>query len=455
MKIKESLSTIIMACMLATYIAMPISATVPVEKYQFMIGTRDLGYFQTLFLKGFKASEKELNNKTSAASQLEPAQQRQAIYRWMIQNQQKSALGLVTSYPDHQEIEDQAFAYDQALAGIVLLKQGDTDAARKLFEFFQINWDGHGLWTVYNSEKSDGPKIEYLKIMGPNAWVGLFSLQYFAKTGDPRALRLATDIATWIAALPHRNGGVAMGDGEDWKNSYSVENNLNYFALLKYLSKNASSPSEREFFTREFVNLKKWFKHDAYNSGIGLFRRGAYRDSTQALDSNTWAILVFGPAELKKLFQVDANYLIKKAESIFTVQEDGSFSENVLSAKGFDFSNAYNADLNQRHGIKWVEGTNQMTLAYKVMADHYLAKGPGGKNKAFYYNNRYEYFLGRNADNRVSQNDTAGYLYTDLPGAKVWADNPYWFASKGPSVAATAWVYFSLNGINPFIIQAD
>lgn len=450
MKIKESLSTIVMASVLATYITIPVSETASKEHYQFIIGSRDISYFQKLFVSGFKNVNREfIAEPPQQHSELEL--QSQAIYRWFLQNQADSTLGLVTSYPEHKGVETQAFTYDQALAGIVFLKQGDVKAAEKIFQFFYSEWDGNGFWTVYHSQKPNGPKIEYMRIVGPTAWVGLFSLHYYSKTGDPLALRLATDIAHWIAGLPHKTGGVAMGNEDIWKDIYSVENNLNYYALLKALSVKAESSSDRQLFQSEFSNLKKWFKEEAYNPSVGFFKRGAYRDATQSLDSNSWAVLAFGVVNLKYEFGVDANFLIKRMESFFAVQDDGTFGQNVLAAKGFDFSDANNAGLNQRPGMKWVEGTNQMILVYKMLNAFYAKMGPGGKSKAFYYQARANHFSKRNGEEALSQGGTLSYPYTDAPGTKIWSDNPYWFASKGPSVASTAWVYFSSNDVNPFL----
>lgn len=451
MKLIEGLCGLVVASVLAAYTTVPITEVEASQRTQYILGHRDISFFQKIFSDGFKNLDKKFvdtsNQKISVTSE-----QTGAIYRWFIQNQKNSPLGLVASYPDEPGLDDQAFTYDQALAGLVFLRQGDIESAGKIFRFFYEEWKGEGFWTVYNTRNREGGRIEYMRIMGPNAWIGLFSVHYYKKTNDPRALELATEIAFWIRSLPHRDGGVAMGDGDVWKSAYSVENNLNYYALLQSLFTEVRRKDDQDALVEELLALKKWFRHQAYNRPRGLFSRGIYPDTAQALDSNSWALLVFGVTNLKRDFEIDANFLIDRIENYFAVQNGGDFGQNVLNARGFDFSDANNAGLCQRPGMKWIEGTNQMVLVYKMMRDYYRDKGPSGKSKANYYKARYDHFFNRNGDDAVWQGGTLGFSYTDAPGTQIWSDNPDWRSSQGPSVAASAWVYFALSGINPFFL---
>jgi len=64
--------------------------------------------------------------------------------------------------------------------------------------------------------------------------------------------------------------------------------------LLKVLP---DSDTNKAGFVTEQSSLKSWFVDYAYNSSTGLFERGI-GDSNQALDVNSWAILVFGPKNI-------------------------------------------------------------------------------------------------------------------------------------------------------------
>ena len=372
------------------------------------------------------------------------------ISNWFNQNQAASPLGLVASYPSDPALANQAFTYDQALAGLLMLKEGNIQGALKIFNFYQAQWDGTGFWTVYHTQDLAGSKIEYEKLLGPNAWIGLFALHYHSLTGDSRGLSLATQVGKWIQSLPHRDGGVDMGSNFFWSTKFSVESNLDDYALLNILSTKAASRSDRRLFSGELSRVKNWLKTQGYDSSAGLFKRGAYGDTVKSLDTNSWAVLALGPDTLKRDFGIDFEGLVARTEAVFAVQTDGSFGQNTLTAKGFDFSDVVNASIIGRSGLNWVEGTNQMVELYRELSDYYSQKKNKNAAKASFYRTRADYFSALNIGNSVSQENALSYVYTDLPGAQIFSDNPYWKSAAGSSVASSAWVYYSLYGFNPF-----
>jgi len=193
------------------------------------------------------------------------------IHHWFSNNQQTNTSGLIVSHPDdtsfihHNGIQQewakitnntQAFTYDQALAGIAMLNQGDIQGAKKIFDFYYSEWQKspatfEGFWTVYNVDTNVAWKrYEWKKGTGENVWIGLFVLQYKNMlTGisqadldeSAKALNLATTIAQWIGTLPHHNGAVAMSVDKmeagkpNFGKIYSVEHNLDYYAFLDLL----------------------------------------------------------------------------------------------------------------------------------------------------------------------------------------------------------------------------
>ena len=383
-------------------------------------------------------------------------------YNWMLANQAQSPLGILKSYPQDSGQVNQGFTYDEAVAGIMLVKQNDIASAQKIFDFYNSQWDGTGFWTVYNTQSVGGAKIEFQKIMGPNAWMALFAVNYYKSTGDANALTLAVNIGRWISSLPHSGGGVAMGTNNPGGNPnygqiYSIENNLDYYALLNLLSTKAPLQSDRNLFMTESTNLKQWFQATTYDSASGLFKRGPSNnidDMTLSLDTNTWAISAIGVSGLKTLMNFSDQQLddfVGRVETNFAVQSNGSFGGNILTAKGFDFAGAQNAQLIQnqglsRPGIKWVEGTGQMILVYKQLADYYQSAGDAVKSAK--YQARAAYFESLDSVNLTS--DGQSYFYTDSPGTKIFWDVAFFNAAPGPAVPATAWMYFSLNAVNPF-----
>lgn len=376
------------------------------------------------------------------------------IYGELIHNQQASPLGLVVSYTGQRGLENQGFTYDQAAAGIAMLKQGDTASAGKILDFFKAEWDGTGFATVYNTQVAGGWAIEDDKILGPNAWVALFALQYHAKTGDAAALDLATQIAKWAMTLPHTSGGAAMGeDKTEWAERYSVENNLSYYAALQLLSTEAGGQADRDAFSGERDRLKQWLQFPGFAPSEGLFRRGAYLDSLKALDTNSWGVLVLGVSGLQEI-GVDVNVLVSNIEKEFLVNDTagiGSYGADAFSSKGFDFSSSTNGFLTYgRPTVKWVEGTNQMITVYRVLADYYENGPAPDPVRAAGYAAKADYFSGLNAAQQVTTAGGSSYAYADALDAQVFFDIPGWRTAGGPSVAAAVWVYYSLYGFNPF-----
>lgn len=428
---------------------------------------------------------KNLTAQESVLFQQATPEEANQVYLWFHSNQQTSPLGLIVSYPDdtgfiyHEGIQQewakiyantQSYTYDQALAGITMLKHGDTAGAKKIFDFYYSQWQAEsahftGFWTTYNVDPTfQWKRYEWRKGMGESAWVALFSLQYYSAEPEAaekqKALELATQIAKWIGTLPNTNGAVAMspdtpGGAPNFGTIYSVENNFDYYSLLKTLSTEAAAQEDRQSFTAHLNALKNWLKTEAYDPSSGSFKRGGQLDTAtdvfswdpvKSLDVHSWAISAIGISTLINDFGIDMDNFLTTIHQTFAVQNDGSFGGAVFQAKGFDFSDGSNAGAIGRSGMKWVEGTNQMILAYEMLADFYHRD----QVKTAYYQSLADYFSGRNAENAIEVNGGLSYVYADLVGVQIYEGTPNWKTSPGPAAPSAAWVYFSLNGINPF-----
>lgn len=412
-------------------------------------------------------------------------QQAEQIYQAFLQDQLENSTGLVVSHPDdegfayHEGIQEewakiyantQAYTYDQALVGIAMLKHGDMAGAKKIFDFFDLErqkdtGDFSGFWTVYNVDPvNDWKRYEWRKGLGENAWIALFALQYHSLQQDPaekqKALELATTIGRWVGALPHHQGGIAMGEDApggipNFGTIYSVENDLDAYALFKTLMTQAARPEDRQFFAAQFSGVETWLKNEAFDPSAGLFKRGGsfyagpgqfVWDDVQSLDVQSWAISAIGIDALIDDFGISMDDLISAAHETFAVQDDGSFGGDIFQAKGFDFSDASNAATLGRSAMKWVEGTNHMILVYKMLSDFYA----DDTTRSAHYQALADHFLARNADNAVEVAGTLSYLYTDQSPLQVFVGTP-WMTAPGRAVASAAWVYFSIQGMNPFV----
>lgn len=412
--------------------------------------------------------------QTYGSSQIES---NDSLNNWYMSHQGSS--GLIPSYPDNQSfiyhegnIADwakiyaytQAYTYDQAVTGIALLDTGNTSQAKKIFDFYYneyksaANFDG--FWTVYNTDINfQWKKYEWYKNMGENAWLAFFVLHYRDATSDPvekqKALEVATAIGKWISTLPHYHGGVAKSAQGDWASVYAVENNLDYYTLSQVLSNEAASASDRQLFATEHENLKNWLKNEVYNPVTGLFQRGGRLtdnsfewDGLASLDVNSWAIEAIRPEVLKNEFGINLDAFLQKINTSFSVQNNNSFGGNIFSAKGFDFSDQLNANLTGRPGTKWVEGTNQMVVAYQQMAAYYESNGDTAR--AAYYASLAAYFRSQNPSSLAAATTAGGYEYADIEGYFVYFGNFSWVTTTNQAAPSAAWISFGLNGKDPF-----
>jgi|GEM_PF-2817638 len=398
----------------------------------------------------------------------------------------QTALGLISSHPDdtgyifvdgvQQEwakilSSSQAYTYDQAVAAIAFLDQGDLGSAQSILDFFYNEWQTElaigngftGFYTVYNVDPVYWwKKYEWRKGAGENAWIGLMALNYYASATDEgekaRALDLAKAIARWLSSLPHSQGAIAMGQHNtgipDWGSLYSVENNLDYYALLKGLLP-LTTGEDYTLFNQEKTSLITWLKNEAYDSETGLFKRGGEYDSgtggitwgsIHALDVNSWAILSIGIPDMIAELGLDIDAFVAGIHDAFLVGADRRFSAEPFDAKGFDFSDYLNASRVPRDGMKWAEGTNGMILVYKKLAAYYRLTDPA---KASYYQGLADAFEMRIVEDAAVVAGQLGFLYSDQAGVQVFFDTPDWRTSPGRSLAADAWTLFALNGTNP------
>lgn len=414
----------------------------------------------------------------------------ESIEAGILANQAGSDAGLVASYPDetgfiyHEGMvgegtkiyaNTQAYTYDQALAGIAMLKSGNEANAKKIFDYFYAQRTKEtstgaafsGFWTVYNIQKDfDWKKYEWRKGMGENLWLGLFCMHYYNAATDAtekeKALSLAVQVAKWVASLPHTEGAVAMGPANNgwpnWGVIYSTENNIDYYAVLKDLLTLPINDSDRALFTAELAAEKNWLLTKAYDPAKGFFKRGGQSsaqsgtinwDNTAALDVNSWGATVLGFDVLVNELGISLPDFSQSIETEFAVQTDGAFGGPVFNAMGFDFSDEVNAGLVNRRGIEWVEGTNQMILLYKKLADYYRSLDP---LRARYYESLAGYFTIRNYEDAQFTNGQTAFRYSDLPRTQIFYGTTTWSTASGRSTTAAAWAYFALNKIDPFAI---
>ena len=409
----------------------------------------------------------------SLQAQSLPATNSTQIANWILQQQSLYASGLVVSHPEDTSsitvnsqqvfLNTQAFTYDQAIAGIALLNEGSLADAKRIFDFYYTIYNSNvagfigvngGFNSVYNADPAKQSLVyEYKKGTGENAWIALFALQYQLATTDAaekdKALAMATAIGKWIAGIPHVNGVPPVTREQNpvqdpnFGKIVSTENVLDYYAVLKNLVGSKLSTADRNLFTAELQNTKNWLKTQAFDPQTYLFRRGGNTingpfawDPVASLDVNSWAVTALGPATLAEDFGINLKDFMGAIAENFAVQGDGSFRGDISQAKGFDYSDKANAQASGRTGIKWVEGTNQMILAYRNVGDYLVNRDAVS---AAQYHTLADHLDSHNGDNGSLTGNLLSYLQADSPGAQIYSDAGNVRVSSGASAASAAW----------------
>jgi len=368
------------------------------------------------------------------------------MYTWLAVHQNPRT-GLVVSFEGDNELANQAFTYDQALAAQIFTRLGDFMRAKKTLLFFQQNAkriDGQFLNAYYCQ---DGSPAEYTVRTGPNIWLGIAIMQYTYKSKDHEFLDLAKDIASTIIYFQKQDadGGVRGGPDVDW---YSTEHNLDAYAFFNMLQEITGEQSYRQAQDK----ILNWLKLHTYDKTDVPVKRGK-GDSTIATDTYAWSVTALGPQKLQEL-GMDPDKILEFAQDNCSAEVAFTRPEGrVIRIKGFDFAP-------QRHlargGVVSSEWTAQMILAFNEMQEFYNSKGLPAKAEV--YKSKTEEYLSQLGNMIISSPSPSGQGEGCLPYAtQDYVDTGHgWMTPKGQSTcsaAGTAYTLFAFYKYNPLKLQ--
>ncbi|MDD5066687.1 MAG: hypothetical protein PHF84_06530 [bacterium] len=409
-------------------------------------------------------------------------------------------------------LDNLGFLYDNALCLMALMDTGELAKAEKLLEVFQDNFfmNKNGLSGLYNAYYIGNhdyffytkPEKYNLLVMGldgnriyfkSNIFIGLAAQYHYSYTSSPAFLDFIMKIYRWTEkirciVLPNETDGplaMGYGPGLEAERIFLTENILDHYAFLKILitmmetgDKNVVSAAERNNVSLEAVEQKRnnilyWIKYEAFNER-GTFNRGATGpdvngdyaiDTVEALDVNTAGILALGPQELMNI-GTDPYSLMETIEKKFKV----SVKVKGQTYSGFDFTTTLGYHLKRSRPMIWWEGTAQMCLCCRIMAQY--ASSQGQADLAEQYNRKYRFYLkqmdlfSRNAVrspwtalpyvSELVDKNTILYSFNDLwsiPRGRT--DQNAVTGKKEPryviSLSSTLWRYFAATGLNPLL----
>jgi len=327
-----------------------------------------------------------------------------SIYQYLLENHWRPSTGLFLSFvgTGDRKLSQQASTYEQGAVGLLAIALNDRPRADQLISFFKKTWNQKaGFVNFYNAEfGSEG--IEKTVHVGPNAWVGLFIARYANTYHDAEATQLAKAMAQWMMNdIPHEKGGIAMGpfdgaNGVPWRQVFSTENNVSYYAFLSELLRSTElSTNERLVIENERGQIENWLVTVAYDPLMGTMNRGtnpAGVDRIRALDTITWLVSAVGP-----------HRLIERGLSPLKLMERArnDFEVTLGDLKGVDPTDQPEADTivalhiptkdkpfarspQERHPMIWFEGLGQYISALNLVAQEMNIEG---------YRNRASLFL--------------------------------------------------------------
>jgi hypothetical protein len=365
----------------------------------------------------------------------------EGMYAW-IKNRQDLKTGLVLSYEGDADLDQMCFTYDQALAAILFIEQGDTAAADKILSFYlKTIKSGEDIFNAYYTQ---GSAAEYVVHCGPNAWLGLAVLTYIKKTGDDKYLPIAAKVSEFLLRMMDSDGGLKGGPKESW---YSTEHNLDACAFFNLFYELKKEPR----YKTAAQKIKGWINKYSYTQHGPPIKRGK-GDATIATDTYAWSVAAFYPQELLEMkMNPDAilDFAVDNCEvEVKFLRPD----QEEIAVKGFDFAKVRNT---ARGGVVSGEWTAQMILSFEIMADFYK-----DKDRVKYNDYLQKALLSFNelAKMVITSPSRPGKVDPCLPYAsRPSADTGHgWRTPKGNStgsLSSTAYFIFAYRGYNPLKAQ--
>lgn len=287
-----------------------------------------------------------------------------------LQSVQHPTTGLPLSFAQSADpvLTGVTFTYDVAVAALVLAHAGEFESARRALQtYIQMplpSPDTFDFNTAYDIATRT-PTLEFRVHGGPLFWVAIALLRYGEAAADNTALNKGVALLEWARTnLPHHEGGVAMSHRDFWHTVMSVENNWVYYAALRIATQLLPEGPRRRALLAEQQAVHRWLQSHQTDRGPG--------DSIKALDVYTHALLV-GPAVPGEddAFRSDADMAQWAQTHIAQLDELFELPGTAL----YDYTDAQECKRIGRPRAAWLEGTEQVSLAYQTWASWFEQHG--------------------------------------------------------------------------------
>lgn len=374
----------------------------------------------------------------------------------------QSAPVMLRSYDtENVYIQNAAFTYDNALAGMAFISEGMQPEAQQVMDAFVYavqndralpgtgerseeagpmrvrnayaagdisafpGWEsGAKLPGWYDNETGEWYEDRYQvgSNVGNTSYAAMALMQYYKAYGGEQYLQTARSLMDWVIAECSDGGDGFIGGFDGWQEGdppvvypftyKSIEHNIDAYAVFSALYEVTGEPKYREA-----AESALRFIESMYDEEQGLFMTGTLDDgvtpnkSVVVLDAQVWCQMALG----------DAFEPYKSALDVV---------DKMRSPEG-----AYPFCLENKNGGWWAEGTAYTALMYR------------GIGKSEEYGQAMEALASIQLENGLFPAATADNLST---GMDLFDGSP-WEYSTDAHIAPTAWFVMAANGFNPYV----
>lgn len=325
------------------------------------------------------------------------------VIQWL--NQMQLPNGLLESTENNNTVS----LYDNALASMVFMLNGDLARAEQIFDFFDARKNtelvnGVGGFSQFRDRAGIPSNHRW---MGDNAWLLIALNNYKALTGSTKYDALSQGITDWLFSLQDSDGGLFAGYGANNQllNYKVTEGNIDAFNAV-------SGYTQFHISLLDFLERDRWDATD--QSLVAWPGNPTY---LYALDCHSWSYCIFEEYPLATLTAAD-RFITTQTATI-----------NGQQVTGFD--------IDEDKDAVFLEGTGQMALAYHLA---------GLQTESEYYLSEMEKVLVPSPSNP----NTFGFPYASNIGTG-YGDTPLWTgADTKIAISSGAWYIFAKQGFNPF-----
>ncbi|PCJ98078.1 MAG: hypothetical protein COA50_03770 [Flavobacteriaceae bacterium] len=329
------------------------------------------------------------------------------VYNWVSQMQLSN--GLLESAENTNFVS----LYDNSLASMIFIANGEFEKAEKIFEFFNSKIDAEllsntgGFYQSRNTAGENGGRTW----MGDNAWLLIALNNYHASAGNQKYQNLAQELENWIRSLQDTDGGLWGGFNENGTQIHKITEGIvtAFNAVEGY-----------DDFHKNILIFLKEERWDATENLIVAWPENP--DYNFAMDLHPLAFGIFEDFPVNSLFKTDR----------YVTTQIATVTGEEITGYCFD----------EDKDVIWLEGSAQMSVAFQKGDMH---------NEA----NTTILELEKTFITSTTLDNAEGLPYAANFGTSYGASLLWEHADITPAISSTVWYLFAKHNFNPLALGAQ